>query len=244
MFCTMVILAALSILYTYTCSAPSLVPEGQKWGSNMFSPALTLPVLPRQQSEKNWGWVLAQHNSTHNYIHQSPATKEAGSDQAPIIFFYSHYHCHDLYSKFDAPGITDLSNHGSAINLIYNEDKANAFIAKIQAKQTFSLFAPPGPRPSCTRDCYGKGTQRPRSRLIWRRPRRTRRSRKQSKSKQLPLVRPILSSRNVRNWRLRHARQRQGLMPCASSWRHQLHRQKGLLPMPSRRVKALNGPQL
>jgi hypothetical protein len=40
-----------------------------------------------------------------------------------------------------------------------------------------------------------KGSPRPRSRLIWLRPRRTKRSWKLSKSKQPPLARPILSSR-------------------------------------------------
>jgi hypothetical protein len=60
-------------------------------------------------------------------------------------------------SKSATPGITAPSDHGSAINLISNEDEANAFIAKIQAKPTFPIFSPSGPRPSCTRDCYGKG---------------------------------------------------------------------------------------
>jgi hypothetical protein len=39
MFLTMVILAAFLVLYTYTCSAPSSMPEGYLWGSNTFSPA-------------------------------------------------------------------------------------------------------------------------------------------------------------------------------------------------------------
>jgi hypothetical protein len=34
-------------------------------------------------------------------------------------------------SKSAAPGISAPSNHGSIIDLISNEDKANAFIAKI-----------------------------------------------------------------------------------------------------------------
>jgi hypothetical protein len=39
LFLTMVILAAFSVLYTHTCSAPSSMPEGHLWGSNTFSPA-------------------------------------------------------------------------------------------------------------------------------------------------------------------------------------------------------------
>ncbi len=53
--------------------------------------------------KKNWGWVLAQHNSTHKYIHQPPATEEVGSDQAPIVSFYSHHHRHDLILQICRP---------------------------------------------------------------------------------------------------------------------------------------------
>jgi hypothetical protein len=59
-------------------------------------------------------------------------------------------------SKSAAPGITAPSNHGTAINLISNEDKASDFIAKIQAKPTFSIFASPVPCPFCTGDHCGK----------------------------------------------------------------------------------------
>jgi hypothetical protein len=52
---------------------------------------------------KVWDWVLAQHNSTHNYIHQPPATKEAGLDQAPIVFFYAHHHRHDPLLQIYCP---------------------------------------------------------------------------------------------------------------------------------------------
>jgi hypothetical protein len=40
--------------------------------------------------EKNWCWVLAQHNFTHNHLYQSPATKEASSNQAPSIPIFHH----------------------------------------------------------------------------------------------------------------------------------------------------------
>jgi hypothetical protein len=50
-FVTRVIVAAFSILYTYACPSPSLMPGGQKWGSNMFSPALKLLFLP----QRRWG---------------------------------------------------------------------------------------------------------------------------------------------------------------------------------------------
>jgi hypothetical protein len=62
-------------------------------------------------------------------------------------------------SKYAVPSTTPLSDNGSVIDLIFNENKADvdALVAKIQAKPTFPIFAPPGPHPSCPGDSYRKG---------------------------------------------------------------------------------------
>jgi hypothetical protein len=60
-------------------------------------------------------------------------------------------------SKSAIPGTTASSEDGSVLDLISNENEADAFVAKIQTKPAFPIFAPPGPRPSCTGDSYGKG---------------------------------------------------------------------------------------
>ncbi len=49
---TMVTFAVLSILFTYTCSAPPLIPRGQLWGSNTFSSAQNCLFLPQWQKSK------------------------------------------------------------------------------------------------------------------------------------------------------------------------------------------------
>jgi hypothetical protein len=53
-------------------------------------------------------------------------------------------------SKSAIPSTTALSEDGSVIDLISNENRVDAFVAKIQAKPVFPIFAPPGPHPSCT----------------------------------------------------------------------------------------------
>jgi hypothetical protein len=58
---TMVILAVFLLLYTYICSAPPLMPGGQKWRSNTFSPALKLQTITSVSAAKCnfWCRVLA-----------------------------------------------------------------------------------------------------------------------------------------------------------------------------------------
>ncbi len=70
----MVILAAFSILYTYTCLAPSPMPEGQSWGSNTFSPAHNLSNRPwPRQSDFGVGcWHSTTPHTTTSTDHLQP----------------------------------------------------------------------------------------------------------------------------------------------------------------------------
>ena len=60
MFLTMVILAAFSVLYTYTSSVLFPLPRGQKWGSNTFSSSHKHSFYPRPR------WVIFGDECWHN----------------------------------------------------------------------------------------------------------------------------------------------------------------------------------
>jgi hypothetical protein len=155
MFFTMVILAAFSILYTYLlCSF--FDAERAKMGIKYVLPSLQTSILPQRRWE-TFGvgcWHSTTPNTTTFTNHLQPRKRVwtmlwlstpstlITTDMTPT-------------SKSVVPGTTALSDNGSAINLISNENEADAFVAKIQAKPAFPIFAPPGPCPSCTR---GGGT--------------------------------------------------------------------------------------
>jgi hypothetical protein len=159
MFFTMVILEACSILYTYSCSAPSLMPGGQKWGSKMFSPALKLPFLPQQRWEK-FGVVCWHSTSPHTTTvtnHLQPRKRVWTKLWLPTP---STLITTDMTpaSKSAVPGTTALSEDGSIIELILNENKADAFVAKIQAKPGSPSMPPQVLTPLAPRIATEKGT--------------------------------------------------------------------------------------
>jgi hypothetical protein len=63
-------------------------------------------------------------------------------------------------SKSAVPGTIAPSGDRSVIDLILNENGADAFVAKIQAKPAFPIIAPPGPRPSRTGGRWNGRTRR------------------------------------------------------------------------------------
>jgi hypothetical protein len=124
----------------------------------MFSPALKLAVLPQQQWDKFglgcWHSTTPHTTTATNHLQPRKRVQTKLKPSIPLTPITTNM---TPTSQSATPGTTAPSKYGSVIDLILNEDKADDFIAKIQAKPAFPIFAPPGPCPSCTGDCYRKG---------------------------------------------------------------------------------------
>jgi hypothetical protein len=144
----MVILAAFSVLYTYTCSASSSMPEVQLWRSNTFSPAFKCSFKPQRR------WVNIVVGCWHSTIRYTTTTTDHLQPRKQIRMKSGSIAINNMPTARDVNVLSIVEKEGF-INPILNVDEADKFVAKLQARN-FPIFSPPGA--NSTRTCARNNT--------------------------------------------------------------------------------------
>ena len=143
MFLTMVILAAFSVLYTYTSSVLLPLPRGQKWGSNTFSSSHKHSFYPWPR------WVIFGDECWHNTTSFTTTANNALKPRKRVRtkpYRSVILHISTMPTSRDL-AVASILDSESIIDRITNEDEADNFVNNIQVRN-FPVFSPPGARPN------------------------------------------------------------------------------------------------